>query len=319
MTTSGQMIRPNPGDVFGPASATDNAVPVYDGITGKKIKDSLVTVDGSGNIATPGTVDGRDLSTDGTKLDGVESGATADQTGAEIKVAYEAEADTNAFTDAEKTKLTGIETGATEDQSDAEIKTAYENNANTNEFSDSEQTKLAGMMTVVNSDTLTDGSNADDLHAHVEKTAENFVFAYDTTTQIIALANTFQGLDFATNGQLNGWTHTPGTSIFGCNQTGIYLVNVKAIAEKTGGGTNEFAIRALFNAIEVAGSQMAIQINSNNVAIILASTFMVSATSGQNLELEVAGSNTSLQILPGPNPGSAVTVPSAQITIMRLA
>jgi uncharacterized protein YjgD (DUF1641 family) len=68
----------------------------------------------TGNIVMSGseTVDGRDLSVDGTKLDGIESGATADQTGAEIKVAYEAEADTNAFTDADHTKLDGIETGA---------------------------------------------------------------------------------------------------------------------------------------------------------------------------------------------------------------
>ena len=41
-------------------------------------------------------------SADETKLAGIEAGATANQTGAEIKVAYEAEADTNAFTDAEK-------------------------------------------------------------------------------------------------------------------------------------------------------------------------------------------------------------------------
>ena len=32
-----------------------------------------------GNIVVGGTVDGRDLATDGTKLDGIESGATADQ------------------------------------------------------------------------------------------------------------------------------------------------------------------------------------------------------------------------------------------------
>ena len=38
----------------------------------------------------------------------VEDGATADQSGAEIKALYEAEADTNAFTDAEKTKLSCI-------------------------------------------------------------------------------------------------------------------------------------------------------------------------------------------------------------------
>jgi hypothetical protein len=64
------------------------------------------------NISVSGTVDGRDVAADGTKLDGIESGATADQTAAEIKTAYESNADTNAFTDAEQTKLSGIETGA---------------------------------------------------------------------------------------------------------------------------------------------------------------------------------------------------------------
>lgn len=77
----------------------------------------------------------------------VEDGATADQTGAEIKTAYEGEADTNAFTDAEQTKLSGIETGATADQTGAEIKTAYEGEADTNAFTDAEQTKLAGIAT----------------------------------------------------------------------------------------------------------------------------------------------------------------------------
>ena len=49
---------------------------------------------------------------DKTKLDGIETGATADQTNAEIKTAYEANSNTNAYTDAEKTKLSGIATGA---------------------------------------------------------------------------------------------------------------------------------------------------------------------------------------------------------------
>lgn len=49
-----------------------------------------------------------------TKLDGVDAGATDDQTGAEIKTAYEAESDTNAYTDTEKTLLSnqsGTNTG----------------------------------------------------------------------------------------------------------------------------------------------------------------------------------------------------------------
>lgn len=48
------------------------------------------------------------LDTAETKLAGIEAGATADQTGAEIKAAYEAEANTNAFTDAEKAKLAAV-------------------------------------------------------------------------------------------------------------------------------------------------------------------------------------------------------------------
>ena len=39
----------------------------------------------SGNISVTGTVDGRDVATDGSKLDGIESGATADQTDEEIQ------------------------------------------------------------------------------------------------------------------------------------------------------------------------------------------------------------------------------------------
>lgn len=41
----------------------------------------------SGNIVCSGTVDTRDVSVDGAKLDGIESGATADQTAAEILTA----------------------------------------------------------------------------------------------------------------------------------------------------------------------------------------------------------------------------------------
>ena len=49
---------------------------------------------------------------DKTKLVGIENNATADQTDAEIKTAYENNSDTNAFTDAEKSKLTAIEASA---------------------------------------------------------------------------------------------------------------------------------------------------------------------------------------------------------------
>ena len=87
-----------------------------------------------------------------TKLDGVESGATADQTGSEIKSAYEGESDTNAFTDAEKTKLSGIETGATADQD----LSSYQLQPSEGAFANGDKTKLDGIETGAN---VTDAAN----------------------------------------------------------------------------------------------------------------------------------------------------------------
>ena len=76
------------------------------------------------------------------KLGGIEEGATADQTDAEIKTAYENNSDTNAFTDALLSKLNGIEAGATGDQTNAEIRTAVEAASDSNVFTDNDHTKL---------------------------------------------------------------------------------------------------------------------------------------------------------------------------------
>ena len=58
------------GGVSGPGSSTDNAVARFDGSGGSAIQNSSVTIDDSGNVVTPGTVDGRDVSVDGATLDG---------------------------------------------------------------------------------------------------------------------------------------------------------------------------------------------------------------------------------------------------------
>ena len=106
----------------------------------------------TGAITTNSTIDTRDVATDGTKLDTIETSATADQTGAQIKTAYEAE--TNAFTDAQFTKLSNIETAATADQTGAQIKTLYQ--AETNAFTDAQFTKLSNIETAAD---VTDATN----------------------------------------------------------------------------------------------------------------------------------------------------------------
>ncbi len=77
-----------------------------------------------------------------TKLNGIEEGATADQTDAEIRTAVEAATDSNVFTDADHSKLDGIEASATADQTNAEIRAAVEAASDSNVFTDNDHTKL---------------------------------------------------------------------------------------------------------------------------------------------------------------------------------
>ncbi len=80
--------------VAGSTGSTDNRLLRADGTNGKTVQASVVTVDDSGNcsglgtvacgsltvtgnIVVTGTVDGRDVNADGSKLDGIADGATA--------------------------------------------------------------------------------------------------------------------------------------------------------------------------------------------------------------------------------------------------
>ena len=136
-------------------------------IAGTKINPNF----GSQNIITSGTVDGRDVSADGTKLDGIETGATGDQTAAEIRTLVEAANDSNVFTDADHSKLNNIEANATADQTAAEIKTAYETNSNTNALTDA----LLSKLNAIEANATADQTNAE-IRAAVEAASDSNVF-----------------------------------------------------------------------------------------------------------------------------------------------
>ena len=129
------------------------------------MKDNLdceAGLDVTGNIGVSGTVDGRDVASDGTKLDGIESNATADQTAAEIRTLVESASDSNVFTDADHSKLNGIEASATADQTAAEIRTLVGNASDSNVFTDALLSKLNGIAAsatnVTNNNQLTNGA-----------------------------------------------------------------------------------------------------------------------------------------------------------------
>ena len=93
---------------------------VSDGAT--TIANDAVTYAKMQNVSATDRILGRDTSGAGIveeitpanvrAMINVEDGSTADQSNAEIKTAYEANADTNEFSDAEQTKLSGIEASA---------------------------------------------------------------------------------------------------------------------------------------------------------------------------------------------------------------
>jgi len=108
---------------------------------------SVIYDDESGSIifSVDSQTDENFTTADHAKLDGIEPGATADQTDAEIKTAYENNANTNAFTDADLSKLAGIEPGATADQTASEIRTLVDSATDSNVFTDADLSKLTGI------------------------------------------------------------------------------------------------------------------------------------------------------------------------------
>lgn len=115
-------------------------------------KDALSELSGDLDDITDGSNHVKMTNAERTKLTGIETNATADQTDAEIKTAYENNSDTNAFTDAEQTKLSGIETGATADQTDSEIRALVASATDSNVFTDADHTKLDGIETGATAD-----------------------------------------------------------------------------------------------------------------------------------------------------------------------
>lgn len=119
-----------------------------------------------------------------TKLSGIEDNAKDDQTGAEIKVLYEAESDTNALTDTLLTKLNGIEDNATVDQTGGEIKIAYESEADTNAFTDALLTKLNNI-----DNNATDDQTGSEIKTLYESEADTNAFTDAEKTLLASLSS----------------------------------------------------------------------------------------------------------------------------------
>ena len=204
------------GDVVGPASAIDDNIVSFDGITGELIKDSLITTTNvNSSIAHINlTNDPHDVTQTQVGLPNVDNTSDANKpVSTDTQTALDAKVDENVvITGATKTKITYdskglITSGAdattadiadstdkryisdaqlvvvgntsgsnTGDLSNAEIKTAYELNADTNAYTDSEQTVVG------NTSNTNTGDQASSDFAHNSLTGLNDGTTYEHLT-----------------------------------------------------------------------------------------------------------------------------------------
>lgn len=142
--------------------------------------------------------------------------------------------------------------------------------------------------------------------------------AYDTTSQAIAVVNTWQDLTFDTNVDIVGWAHTPGSALFTApSPAGLFMAICQIHMEQTGGGTNPFALRFLFNGVEVAGSFRSHQIPTNSVTWNLSQAWPFTSVASQDFKVQISGSNTNMRTRLGGVPAAPTTNVSATLSIRR--
>ena len=130
---------------------------------------------------------GATINDNAVKLSGIEAGATADQTNAQIAAAVEAASDSNTFTDADHSKLNAIEAGA--DVTDTT------NVTNAGALMDSELTDLAGIKSLDTSTILASGSIGATINDNAVKLSgiESGATADQSASEILTAIKTVDG------------------------------------------------------------------------------------------------------------------------------
>jgi len=143
--------------------------------------------------------------------------------------------------------------------------------------------------------------------------AANLISAYDTTTQTVATANTFQAVTFSNNGDLKGWTHTTSTGTFTCPATGTYNITYSVTASATSvPQTASFIL--VKNGTEIAGSQLAIDFPTVNISRPGTNQLQVDLAASDTIALQMTGTANTVQIA---TDGSGTTKCSARINISQ--
>ena len=146
-------------------------------------------------------------------------------------------------------------------------------------------------------------------------TQSNNVFCFDTSSQSVTTANTFQEILFRFDGNIIGWIHPSNTGRFTSSYSGVYNVKLVTQMQRSTGTSQVVASRLLYNGQEVSGSYSSFTILTNAITqeLVSESTFYVS--SGSGIIAQFAGATSSISITPPALIGTSIARPSAKIFI----
>jgi hypothetical protein len=166
----------------------------------------------------------------------------------------------------------------------------------------------AGALTVSGGGANITGNSV--VNGNITANAANFIFAYSGSNQVIATSSVFRDVNFDTSNS-NGW-FISGSSTFFCPQTALYRVQYVASALTNTAGV--VAIRATNNGNEITGSQIGAS-SSGTATVLLSQSFMVYATAGDLLKIQVTSNTTSVSLVSN---GVGTQPPGITLTVSRV-
>jgi hypothetical protein len=178
---------------------------------------------------------------------------------------------------------------------------------------------FAGVVNATNSNNVLTGTVSGNGNGLTNlPTMLNYVYSYDTNTQSVANAGTFQDITFNTDAQINGWSHLAGSASFSNGPSGLYLIEYAAETATANNSSTTVSVRALLNGTEIAGSQSSTAPGSAGLAIPVSKSFLVRIpTPSTNVfKLQFTGSNVNNRLLA--NAGLGATRPSVSMAIVRI-
>ena len=140
----------------------------------------------------------------------------------------------------------------------------------------------------------------------------NYVFAIGGP-QSIAAANVFQDITFDTDAQIDGWMHVAGEAAYTNAQTGLYLVQFTGVAQILASSGIYVLMRATLNGAAISGASAGMAMTVAGQASDISRSFIVSATAGDVLKLQLRAGSTSAQLT-----GTSTLGPAVTMTIVRI-